>query len=468
MHRTTLNARHPCIQQSTRVLFHSKIESCPGLLLPAHGAGTITRSTRAPSCSWCRHDISILVTPASPVKRRVRRRVSTKTAARVTPIRSLLAAGDEHLSPEECEDECSGRASRARRRGAVDALARPALGRSSTELVRAPSSSATSSVDDIEHGSGSKHSSPSGPPPPPRVAQADGRDALLSDTLGSGLRAARRRRAAVTMQAQRERVPEPAMPISVTICGDGGCGKSSITLRLVRSQWTSEYDPTIEDSYSVTRRIDGTTYHLSLTDTAGQEEYRGMWASSNLGADAFLLVYDITSRDSLDALQYFDDLIDMEAETRLDNAERARRAGLNPVHANAGNASGSKTVPPVKIVAGNKCDLQESRQVPAAQGLDWARRRGCGFMETSARLEVNVEETFALIVRRVVERRRLAEMGVLDNTEMNARGMTKPLTPLPADEVLDEKRGGVLRGQTLLTDRRRRREAGFWRKLRCW
>src|SRR5436190_21397478 len=101
--------------------------------------------------------------------------------------------------------------------------------------------------------------------------------------------------------------------ISITICGDGGCGKSSITLRLVRSQWTSEYDPTIEDSYSITRRIDGTTYHLSLTDTAGQEEYRGMWASSNLGADAFLMVYDITSRDPLDARQYFDDLVNLEA-----------------------------------------------------------------------------------------------------------------------------------------------------------
>jgi GTPase SAR1 family protein len=29
--------------------------------------------------------------------------------------------------------------------------------------------------------------------------------------------------------------------ITITICGDGGCGKSSITLRLVRSEWTSEY-----------------------------------------------------------------------------------------------------------------------------------------------------------------------------------------------------------------------------------
>jgi GTPase KRas len=258
---------------------------------------------------------------------------------------------------------------------------------------------------------------------------------------------------------------QPPIPISITICGDGGCGKSSITLRLVRSQWTSEYDPTIEDSYSITRRIDGQTYHLSLTDTAGQEEYRGMWASSNLGADAFLLVYDITSRDSLDALRYFNDLIDMEAETRLDNAERAKRAGLSPGYA-FGSGSGAKTVPPVKIIAGNKCDLQESRQVPAAVGLEWARRRGCGFMETSARLEVNIEETFALIVRRVVEGRRLAEMGVLDNMEMDRRGMTKPLSPLPASE--SEKRAPGIRGPNLHGDKVGRGGPGFWKKLRCW
>lgn len=251
---------------------------------------------------------------------------------------------------------------------------------------------------------------------------------------------------------------QAATPISITICGDGGCGKSSITLRLVRSQWTSDYDPTIEDSYSVTRRIDGTTYHLSLTDTAGQEEYRGMWASSNLGADAFLLVYDITSRDSLDALQYFDDLIDMETETRLDNAERARRAGVKDTSLPVG----TRTVPPVKLVAGNKCDLQESRQVMAATGLDWARRRGCGFMETSARLEVNIEETFALIVRRVIEARRLADGGHLGGAgELNARGMTKPLTPLPDGDDL-EKRGPRLDGRI------GKRQNGFWQKLRCW
>jgi GTPase KRas protein len=123
----------------------------------------------------------------------------------------------------------------------------------------------------------------------------------------------------------------------------------------------------------VTRTVDGVPYHLMLTDTAGQEEYRGLWAASNLQSDAFLLVYDITSPNSLDALDFFMEMIDMEEENRIDNGK----------------------TPPVKIVAGNKCDLQGQRQIKAKDGLEWARRRKCGFMETSAREMVNIEETFA-------------------------------------------------------------------------
>jgi hypothetical protein len=56
---------------------------------------------------------------------------------------------------------------------------------------------------------------------------------------------------------------------------------------------------------------------------------------------------------------------------------------------------------PVCLVAGNKCDLQSMRQVGAREGLEWARTRGFGFMETSAREMVNIEETFACTYRRV-------------------------------------------------------------------
>lgn len=157
---------------------------------------------------------------------------------------------------------------------------------------------------------------------------------------------------------------------------------------LLTDIWSNvRYDPTIEDSYSVTRTIDGLPYFLSLTDTAGQEEYRGLWAASNLQSDAFLLVYDITNASSLDALDYFMDMIDIEEENRLEENNNAELRGVK----------GGKEMraPPVKIVAGNKCDLKESRVVSSRTGLEWARKRRCGFMETSAREMVNIEETFA-------------------------------------------------------------------------
>lgn len=122
------------------------------------------------------------------------------------------------------------------------------------------------------------------------------------------------------------------------------------------------------------------------TDTAGQEEYRGLWQSSHLAkADAYLLVYDITSPPTLEQLADFDDLIISCTEELTDPVRK------------------------VKVIAGNKCDLASQRTVSSAAGLQWARNRGMGFMETSAKLKVNVEETFALIVRRVVEARKAAE-----------------------------------------------------------
>lgn len=66
-------------------------------------------------------------------------------------------------------------------------------------------------------------------------------------------------------------------------------------------------------------------------------------------------------------------IIDMESDHRQDNG----------------------TIPPVKLVTGNKCDLKESRVISSRQGLEWARTKGCGFMETSAKEMVNIEETFA-------------------------------------------------------------------------
>jgi hypothetical protein len=86
------------------------------------------------------------------------------------------------------------------------------------------------------------------------------------------------------------------------------------------------------------------------------------------------------------------DMINLEAEQRVEDNDRLRKELKN---------KGVETdelvglPPPVKIVAGNKCDLKDGRAVTAREGLEYARKHGCGFMETSAREMVNIEETFA-------------------------------------------------------------------------
>ena len=144
----------------------------------------------------------------------------------------------------------------------------------------------------------------------------------------------------------------------------------------------------------MTRTVDGLPYFLALTDTAGQEEYRGLWASTNLRSDAFLLVYDITNASTLETLDYFMEMIDIEAEQRReDNARLIKELGNT--RAKTGEEVAVGMAAPVKFVAGNKCDLKDLRVVTSREGLEWARKRGCGFMETSAREMVNIEETFA-------------------------------------------------------------------------
>ncbi|KAL5116819.1 hypothetical protein ACEQ8H_005300 [Pleosporales sp. CAS-2024a] len=247
--------------------------------------------------------------------------------------------------------------------------------------------------------------------------------------------------------------------ITITVCGDGGCGTSmglprrgdnedeaDVCVRATRKELhhtapgSKRMDVRLrpnhryEDSYSVTRTVDGVPYYLMLTDTAGQEEYRSLWAASNLRSDAFLLVYDITSPDSLDALEYFMEMIDMEEESRIDNGKTR----------------------PVKIVAGNKCDLQSQRQIKAKDGLEWARKRQCGFMETSAREMVNIEETFALLVRRVVQARRLAAQ---DHAPVAQPYRTAALAPPKSNESSPYAPDSAEPGAE---------KWNFWQKFKCW
>jgi len=161
----------------------------------------------------------------------------------------------------------------------------------------------------------------------------------------------------------------------IVVLGGGGVGKSALTIRLVTNNFLEEYDPTIEDSYRKSVVIDEKACLLDILDTAGQEEFSSMQDQWMREGQAFLVVYSITSRTT------FDEAIIMREKILRCKEEEE---------------------PPIVLV-GNKCDLEDQRQVQTNEGADLAKEWGenSSFFETSAKEKINHEECFYAAVRLV-------------------------------------------------------------------
>lgn len=65
----------------------------------------------------------------------------------------------------------------------------------------------------------------------------------------------------------------------------------------------------------------------------------------------------------------------------------------------------------VKILIGNKCDLDGTREVSTDEGHELAKELDIMFLETSAKDNSNVEELFVDMAREMVKRAGSAEQG---------------------------------------------------------
>lgn len=165
--------------------------------------------------------------------------------------------------------------------------------------------------------------------------------------------------------------------VKIVVLGDGGVGKTALTLRLSLNFFVETYDPTIEDSYRKQAIIDGQPYMLEILDTAGQEEYTALRDQWIREGEAFLIVYSVTSRPSFDRVEKF--------RTQV---ARVKDSDAVPV-----------------VLVGNKIDRVHEREVETRHGEQLAQRLGCAFVETSAKTRENLEEAFFTAVR-MVERQK--------------------------------------------------------------
>ena len=161
----------------------------------------------------------------------------------------------------------------------------------------------------------------------------------------------------------------------VLLIGNSDVGKSSLILRYVDQIWNDVFVPTIGVDFKVkSLQIDNKRVKMQIWDTAGQERFRNVISSYFKGAHGILLIYDITARDSF-----------KELENWLGEVER------------------NATPQVLKILIGNKCDLEEKRQITKDEGEAFAIRNGMQFIETSAKINTNVNEAFEALAKIMVE-----------------------------------------------------------------
>lgn len=131
-------------------------------------------------------------------------------------------------------------------------------------------------------------------------------------------------------------VPSDNLPTyKLVVVGDGGVGKSALTIQFFQKIFVPDYDPTIEDSYLKHTEIDEQWAILdgeckcpfqvplsfspqrrvfvspvsAVLDTAGQEEFSAMREQYMRTGDGFLIVFSVTDKASFEHVDRFHQLI---------------------------------------------------------------------------------------------------------------------------------------------------------------
>lgn len=183
----------------------------------------------------------------------------------------------------------------------------------------------------------------------------------------------------------------------LVVLGDGGVGKTALTIQLCLQHFVETYDPTIEDSYRKQVVIDGQACMLEVLDTAGQEEYTALRDQWIRDGEGFVLVYSISSRSSFSRIKRFHHQIQRVKESTTSS----------PTYPGSPIATTAPPAPVPIMLVGNKSDRVTEREVSTQEGHALARELGCEFVEASAKNCINVEKAFYDVVR-ILRRQRQA------------------------------------------------------------
>lgn len=157
----------------------------------------------------------------------------------------------------------------------------------------------------------------------------------------------------------------------VVVVGTAGVGKSTLLHKWASGNFRHEYLPTIENTYCQLLGCSHGVLSLHITDSKSGDSNRALQRHVIARGHAFVLVYSVTKKETLEELKAFYELI--------------RKIKGNNLHKF-----------PIVLV-GNKSD-DIHREVTLHDGATCAMEWNCAFMEISAKTDMNVHELFHMLL----------------------------------------------------------------------
>jgi Ras-related protein Rab-10 len=162
----------------------------------------------------------------------------------------------------------------------------------------------------------------------------------------------------------------------ILLIGDSGVGKTCILCRFSDDSFNPSFISTIGIDFKMkTIELNGKKIKLQIWDTAGQERFYTITSTYYRGAMGIMLVYDITDGKSFDSIGKWLRNIDENANEDV-----------------------------VRMIMGNKCDMEDKRVIQTERGQEVAKHHGIPFIETSAKTNINVTRAFHDITLKILEK----------------------------------------------------------------